>query len=190
MLNKNTKIKVKNRNNGSIGYTIPDMHNLHRKFYAGEVKENIITFDELQKLSYLPGGMYILENYLVILDNDEARDTLLGQVEPEYGYTDEDVKNLLLNGSLDELLDCLDFAPVGVIELVKTLAVELEISDLRKRNAIFDKTGFNINNAIDIKHAASEPEQETSEVASGRRVVAGNTESTAAPARRYNIKNN
>lgn len=190
MLNKNTKLKVKNRSTGSIGYTIPDLNNLSRHFYAGEVKENIITFDELQKLSYLPGGMYMLKNYLVILDNDEARDAILNKVELEYSYTEKDVKNLLLNGSLDELLDCLDFAPVGVIELVKTMAVELEINDLRKRNAIFDKTGFNINNAIDIKHAASEPATESVEATSGRRVVAGNTESTAAPARRYNIKNN
>lgn len=189
MLNKNTKIKVKNRNNGSIGYTIPDMHNLYRKFYAGEVKENIITFDELQKLSYLPGGMYILENYLVILDNDEARDALLGQVEPEYGYTDEDVKNLLLNGSLDELLDCLDFAPVGVIELVKTLAVELEINDLSKRNAITNKTGFNINKAIEIKHISAEEEDDNAAPASGRRVAAP-AEKTSAPVRRYNVNKN
>jgi DNA polymerase V len=47
MLNKNTKIMVKNRNNGSIGYTIPDMHNLYRKFYANEKKE--VSYEELQK---------------------------------------------------------------------------------------------------------------------------------------------
>ena len=186
MLNKNTKIMVKNRNNGSIGYTIPDMHNLYRKFYANEKKE--VSYEELQKLSYLPGGMYILQNYLVILDNDEARDAILGQVELEYSYTEDDVKNLLLNGSLDELLDCLDFAPVGVIELVKTLAVELEINDLSKRNAITNKTGFNINNAIEIKHISAE-EDEGAAPASGRRVAAP-AEKTSAPVRRYNVNKN
>ena len=65
MLNKNTKIKVKNRNNGSVGYTLPDMNNLRRKFYPGEQKE--VTFEELQKLSYMPGGMYILKNYLIFV---------------------------------------------------------------------------------------------------------------------------
>lgn len=186
MLNKNTKIKVKNRNNGSVGYTIPDMHNLYRKFYANETKE--VTYEELQKLSYLPGGMYILQNYLIILDNDEARDTILGQVELEYNYTEEDVKNLLLNGSLDELLDCLDFAPVGVIELVKTLAVELEINDLSKRNAITNKTGFNINKAIEIKQVSKE-EDEGAAPASGRRVAAP-ADKTSAPVRRFNINKN
>ena len=186
MLNKNTKITVKNRNNGSIGYTIPDMHNLYRKFYANEKKE--VSYEELQKLSYLPGGMYILQNYLVILDNDEARDAILGQVELEYSYTEDDVKNLLLNGSLDELLDCLDFAPAGVIELVKTLAVELEINDLSKRNAIANKTGFNINNAIEIKHISAE-EDDNAAPASGRRVAAP-AEKTSAPVRRYNVNKN
>lgn len=187
MLNKNTKIMVKNRNNGSIGYTIPDMHNLYRKFYANEKKE--VSYEELQKLSYLPGGMYILQNYLVILDNDEARDAILGQVELEYSYTEDDVKNLLLNGSLDELLDCLDFAPAGVIELVKTLAVELEINDLSKRNAITNKTGFNINNAIEIKHISKEEEDDNAAPASGRRVAAP-AEKTSAPVRRYNVNKN
>ena len=76
---------------------------------------------------------------------------LLGKVEPEYDYTPTDIKNLLLNGSLDELLDCLDFAPEGVIEIVKDLAVELPLNDVAKREAILNKTGFNVTNAIEIK---------------------------------------
>ena len=44
MLNKNTKIKVRNRNNGIVVYTLPDMNNLRRKFYPNESKE--VTFEE------------------------------------------------------------------------------------------------------------------------------------------------
>jgi hypothetical protein len=150
MLNKNTKIRVRNRNNGIVVYTLPDMNNLRRKFYPNEAKE--LTFEELQKLSYRPGGPYLLENYLVI-ENEEARAALVGEVELEYNYTEEDVKNLLLNGSLEELLDCLDFAPAGVISLVKDLAVKLEINDLSKREAIQQQTGLNVTKAIEIKHA-------------------------------------
>jgi len=36
-------------------------------------------------------------------------------------------------GSLDEFLDCLDFAPEGVTDLIKTLAVELPLNDVAKR---------------------------------------------------------
>ena len=47
-------------------------------------------------------------------------------------------------------MDCLDFAPEGVIELVKKYAVELKVNDIQKRQAILDKTGFNVTSAIEI----------------------------------------
>ena len=147
-MDKNTIIKICNRDNAAVFYDIPEMNGLHRVFQPNEVKE--VTLEELIKLSYEPGGMSLLKNNFV-LNNKEAIKIILGQVEPEYNYTPADVKNLLLNGSLDELLDCLDFAPEGVIELVKTLAVELPLNDVAKREAILEKTNFNVTNAIQIK---------------------------------------
>ena len=181
MLNKNTKIKATNRSNSSIGYTLPDMNNLRRKFYPGETKE--VSYEELQKLSYTPGGMRLLRQYL-ILDNEEAIAALIGGVELEYNYTDADIEKLLLNGSLDELLDCLDFAPSGVIDLVKDLAVKLEINDLSKRQAIQEKLGFNVTSAIEINRANKET---TEAPVAGRRVDAP-TATTSAPTRRVVTK--
>lgn len=181
MLNKNTKIKATNRSNSSIGYTLPDMNNLRRKFYPGEMKE--VSYEELQKLSYTPGGMRLLRQYL-ILDNEEAIAALIGGVELEYNYTDADIEKLLLNGSLDELLDCLDFAPSGVIDLVKDLAVKLEINDLSKRQAIQEKLGFNVTSAIEINRANKET---TEAPVAGRRVDAP-TATTSAPTRRVVTK--
>ena len=182
-MNKNTKIKVKNRSTGTVGYTIPDLGNYNRKFMANETKE--IPFEEIQKLSYIPGGSYLLQHYLII-DNLEARDEILGNVELEYNYDENDVKKLLLHGSYDELLDCLDFAPLGVIEMVKKISVDIELNDLKKRKAIQDKTGFNISNAIAINMETNEQEKE--EPTTGRRVApaVASTES-AQPVRRYSV---
>lgn len=155
MLEKDTLIKVINRDNGTVGYTIPDLGNLHRNFQPREEKE--VTMDELRKLSYLPGGMVILKDCLII-KNKEALEELLPEVEPEYFYSEEDIKKLLLTGSLDQLMDCLDFAPIGVIDLVKELAVRLKINDISKREAIFEKTGFNVNKAIEINKETDENE--------------------------------
>ena len=157
-MERSTIIKVLNRDSGAVIYTIPEMNGLRRVFQAGETKE--ITFEELQKLSYIPGGMPILRDSLVILNNKEAIRELLGQVEPEYEYSRDDVINLLKNGSMDEFLDCLDFAPEGVKDLVKTLAVELPVNDVSKRQAILEKLGFNVDNAIKIKNETAEPDQE------------------------------
>ena len=184
MKNGNDLVKVQNRDNGSVGYTIPDLNNLHRTYQPNETKN--ITMDELRKLSYVPGGMEILRNYLVILD-EEAREEILSDVEPEYYLTKDGVKQLLLEGNLDALLDCLDFAPSGVVDLVKDVAVEIELNDVKKRNAILDKTGFNVTSAIEINHETSEEVEKAKPV---RRVgqteekaeVAPTGRRTAAPA--------
>ena len=157
-MDKNTLIKVLNRDNGATIYSIPEMNGLRRVFQAGETKE--VTFEELQKLSYIPGGMALLKENLVILDNDEAVNLILNHVEPEYSYTKNDIINLLKNGTLDELLDCLDFAPEGVKELIKAAAVEMPLNDVAKRQAILEKLGFNIDNALKIKKEVQIPEEE------------------------------
>ena len=174
MKNGNDLVKVQNRDNGSVGYTIPDLNNLHRTYQPNETKN--ITMDELRKLSYVPGGMEILRNYLVILD-DEAREEILSDVEPEYYLTKDGVKKLLLEGTLDALLDCLDFAPSGVVDLVKDVAVEIELNDVKKRDAILNKTGFNVTNAININ---KETTDEVEKVKPVRRV--GQSEENAATA--------
>ncbi len=165
-MNKSTPIKVLNRDNGAVVYSIPEMNGLRRVFQAGETKE--ITFEEIEKLSYIPGGMELLKDSLVILDNKDAVDQVLGRVEPEYSYTDKDIKRLMTEGSLDEFLDCLDFAPAGVVDIIKTMAVEMPLNDVAKRQAILKKTGFSVDNAIKIKNEIAEPVME--KPTTGRRV--------------------
>ena len=191
-MNKNTLIKVKNRDNGTVGYTIPDL-GIRRTFAAGETKE--ITFEELQKLHYISGGDFIIENCLLINNKDAIKEIFQERtVEPEYFYTEDDIKDLLLNQSLDALLDCLDFAPKGVIDLVKDMAVKLEINDIAKRDAIFRKTGFNVNKAVEINKETSAPD--ATEKTAKRRVAIpvseeANKEETPqrrVPTNKYSVK--
>ena len=168
-------ISVRNRNNGFTGYSIPDK-GIWRNFAPGEIKK--ISLEELQQLQYQPGGEYTLNNLLVVQDASALK-YLNMQVEPEYNYTEKDIKNLLLDGSLDQLKDFLDFAPEGAIEIAKEIAVSEEIPDIRKRDAISEATGFNINNAINVNHAMAEddePKQEES--TKTRRTEPMNAEST------------
>ena len=193
MIEKDTLIKVKNRDNGTVGYTIPELGNLHRSFSKGETKE--ITMDELRKLSYISGGKILLQNYLIVQNQDALKELLSDDVEPEYYYGEEEIKKLLLTGSNDQLLDCLEFAPEGVIGLVKDLAVSLKINDISKRNIILEKTGFNVTNAITINEETIEDEGE--EAKSSRRSAPVTVEkSDEAPKRRvaapqqYNVVSN
>ena len=51
-------------------------------------------------------------------------------------------------GSLDEFLDMLDFAPMGVMDLIRQFAISLPLNDIPKRRALKEKTGFDVNAAL------------------------------------------
>lgn len=148
------KVKVTNRNRGITGYTIPDLNNLHRDFQPGETK--VVDKEEIFKLSQFPGGRYMLANYLVIHDS-ELIEEIFGEVEPEYFYSKDDIKRVMTTGTLEEFEDMLNFSPIGGVELIKQMAVDLPLNDIAKRDLIFRKTGFNVSQAIDI---AKDSEQE------------------------------
>lgn len=154
MVQDNTIIRVTNRDTGVVGYSIPDL-GITRQYQPRETKK--VTFEELRKLTYVPGGQFTLENLLIVHD-PAALEELCPNVEPEYFYDEDAVKTLLETGSLNQLKDCLDFAPDGVIELVKDLAVKLKLNDLSKRDIITKATGFNVSRAIQINEEAEEVE--------------------------------
>ena len=150
------KIKVKNRAGGEVVYIIPEMGGLRRSFQPREEKE--VPFEELKKLSWTPGGDTIIRDYLVIKDK-QAIEELSLNLEPEYFYDKDEVIKLLQEKSLDEFLDCLDFAPDGVLDLIKQLSVTLPLNDMAKREAIMDKLGFDVTKAIEIFKESTKEEE-------------------------------
>ena len=148
MVDKNKEIRVSNRGGSVIAYVIPEMR-IKRHFSPQETKT--ITFEELQSLYFTDGGRELISNNLIIRD-EEALKALFPNYEPEYKYGREEIKILLKEKSLDALLDCLDFAPDGVLDLVKNIAVEIELNDFSKRNAIKEKLNFDVTRAIEIKN--------------------------------------
>ena len=186
---ENEMVIVTNRNNGYTGYQIPDT-GVSRNFAPGESKR--ISKEELMQLSYIEGGEYLLKNYLIV-NNDKTLEELNISVQPEYYYTEEEIKELLTTGSLDQLEDTLNFAPDGVIEIIKDMAVKTELPDTRKRKMISEKTGFNIDNAIrvnevmaedQIKNEHSEPIERK---ASPINVESDTPQRKAAPIKKYKV---
>lgn len=144
MITQETMYNVKNRSSSMVVYRIPET-NLRREFAPGETKR--IPFGELEKLTYQSGGRELLENFLQILE-EEVTTNLNVHRELEYDMSEAQVRDLLLTGSLDAFLDALDFAPIGVIDLIKSMAVTLPLTNLQKRKALKDKTGFDVDKAL------------------------------------------
>ena len=161
-------MKVKNRSVSVTGYTIPDLH-IRRRFLPGEIKD--ISEEELQQLIYQPGGKYLLENYLQVQKNDIAK-LNVEQPEREYFYTDDNIKRIMLSGSEDEFLDMLDFAPAGVIDMIKDYSVKLPLTNTNKIEALRKKTGFNASKALEHTRSVQEDIQNGGETASAPTVAA------------------
>ena len=60
----------------------------------------------------------------------------------------DQVIELIKTGSEDQWVDALNFAPAGVIELIKQLSVEIPLADYNKRQILKDKLGFDVDAAI------------------------------------------
>lgn len=174
MIPLNKEVFIVNRSDGSIGYTIPDLGNrtnVHRDFVPRQTKK--VTFEELEALMNVPGGEYLIRNFIIIKD-EEVLNELLPDVQPEYFYTEKEVEQLLQTGSLDEFLDCLDFAPQGVLDMIKDKAVNLPVTDTEKIRAIQKKMNFDVGAAIAIKEVSKDDAESDKE--EKKRRVATKTE--------------
>ena len=160
-MDMNQKVGVKNRSHSTVIYNIPEM-NVRRQFTPGETKQ--ITLAELEALTYRPGGLTLIIDCLLITDQGIANQIINHKIEPEYWLDEKGVINLIQNGSIDEFLDCLDFAPDGVIELVKVAATKLPLNDVKKREALKLKTGYDLGRALFNIRLAKEEEEAAGKV--------------------------
>lgn len=175
------KCTVINKSSGSVGYNIPEL-GVRRVFYAKEKKPNIAV-SELEKLVQIPGGQELLYNYLMVDDKEIINYLVNGEVAPEYWLTEDKISTWLITSSLDEFKDALDFAPEGTKDLIKKYAVESELNDFSKRQAIKEQLGFDVTRAIE-NSKDDEPKEEPKKVA--RRVAPSAVPET--PQRRVQVK--
>ena len=176
---ENTKIcLVKNRSASRIVYRIPEM-GIRREFSPTETKK--ISYEELEKLSYQPGGLAIMTNFLQIQDAPAIAELGI-HAEPEYHMSEQQIIDLIRTGSLDAFLDCLDFAPVGIIDLVKKYAVSVPLADYEKRKALKEKTGFDVDAAL--KNIAAEKAEEEAKATNTQRRIQPINETPVNPGRR------
>ncbi len=164
---------VKNRSASTVVYKIPE-ENLRRRFTPGETKR--ISYDELLKLSYQPGGKEMMANFLQIQSEGVPKSFGIN-TEPEYYMSEAQILDLLKNGSQEAFLDCLDYAPEGVIQLIKQFAVSLPLDNYDKRVALKAKTGFDVDAAIangkELEEKTAEMTKEATETPpKGRRTTA------------------
>lgn len=163
----NRMLTVKNRSASRVIYNIPEDH-IRRVFAPGEVKT--ISYEELGKLSFQPGGRELLVQYLQVTD-DRALQSVGIKPQPEYFMSEQQIVELLEKGTYEAFLDCLDFSPKAIIDLVKKYALSLPLNDYRKRQALKAKTGFDVDQAL-AAAAQIKAEEEEAKAAAARKDAA------------------
>lgn len=142
----NKPIKVTNRSDGTVTYHLPELNNTRRVFNIGESKD--ITEKELNALFQMNGGAELIRHFLMVEDREWVKKTFDAPIE--YFWSKEEIKRCLLEEDKELFSETLDYAPQGVIDIIKLLAWQLPISDLNKIQVIRDKLGFDVLGAIEI----------------------------------------
>lgn len=163
--------RIKNRSASVVVYKIPEK-GIRREFSPGEVKN--ITYDELVELMYQPGGKEIMSDFLQ-LEDEALIENFNIDAQPEYYMSEAQVAELIQSGSYEAFLDCLDYAPIGVIDIVKRLAVSMPMNDLQKAKALKEKTGFDLEAALANIRAEKEEDGEILEQTEKKKTRAAST---------------
>lgn len=183
MVENTDMIKVRNFTDQRIVYLIPEM-NCRRDFSGFETKE--VPAEELRALWFKSGGKNILTNYLGVDNQELAEEFEITEDEftHEYSWTNKDIDRVLTSGSIDELADALDYAPIGIIETLVSRAVALRIPDMNKRKLIKEMTNKDITKMITYTEFLEEDISEEAPVQRRRRTEANTNETPVNAGRR------
>ena len=178
-------VQVRNLVDHSVVFKDEDTH---RRIVFNPFETKKIEADMLRRLNYSHGGNVLLTNYLCVENDELAREFGVSPETIEYKWTKKDVDDLLISGSVDRLLDALDFAPEGIVDLIISRARQLKINDMAKRKAIEENTGFSINSMITFEEQAGydEGQEEKQGQRQQRRVP---SENSNAGGRRVSVAN-
>ncbi|NLV87667.1 MAG: hypothetical protein GX025_10715 [Clostridiales bacterium] len=152
-------MKVINRSDGNVTYHLEELRT-RRVFTPNESKE--IEPAEMEALFQMDGGAELIKHYLLVDDKAWVEDHW--QPEEEYFWKYADIEHCLKEDSLELFSETLDYAPQGVLDLIKAISWKLPLTDLNKIDEIRNKLGFDVQGAVRIMesqiHRDVEPKKE------------------------------
>ena len=148
-------MRVINRSDGNVTYRLDEL-NVRRVFTPNEYKD--VPELELNSLYQTDGGKELIKHHLLVEDEkwvSERWDAPL-----EYFWTYKDIERCLKEDSLELFEETLDYAPHGVLDLIKTISWKMPLTDLNKIEVIRRKLGFDVQAAVSIMTKGGEQNKE------------------------------
>lgn len=135
-------IKVINRSAGNVTYNLEELK-IRRVFTPNESKD--VEEKELNTLFQMDGGAELVKHHLLVDDKEWVEKHFEAPVE--YFWKLEDIERCVKEDPIDLFTETLDYAPQGVLELIKEYSWRLPLSDLNKIEVIRTKLGFDVQAA-------------------------------------------
>lgn len=132
-------MKVMNRSTGTAGYSLPEL-NIRRVFNVGEIKE--LKDKEILALYNTDAGRLMLCQILQVQNKEFVQKEIWPDAPVEYFWTIEDIKKCMLEESAELFAETLEYAPEGVVDIMKDLAWRTPLTDLNKCTIMKQKLGF------------------------------------------------
>ena len=178
-----TQVKVRNMVDYTVGYRIEE-DNVRRQFSPHEVKT--VTAGELRKLDYTRGGHVLLTSYLAVQNKSLAEEFGIEEdvFSNEYNWDAARVDEVLLSEPIEILQDAMDFAPEGILQLIKDRAIALRLDSMDKRKVISDGMNIDLNNMIGLAEKATADDKPAAPKKTRRSSASKSSASTQTKTRR------
>ena len=178
-----TQVKVRNMVDYTVGYRIEE-DNVRRQFSPHEIKT--VTAGELRKLDYTRGGHVLLTSYLAVQNKSLAEEFGIEEdvFSNEYNWDAARVDEVLLSEPIEILQDAMDFAPEGILQLIKDRAIALRLDSMDKRKVISDGMNIDLNNMIGLAEKAATDDKPAAPKKTRRSSASKSSASTQTKTRR------
>ena len=151
-INDNTLFEVWNNHRSSVGYIIGGVSNVWHT--PGLMKK--VKMDEVRNaFNQIGGRKLITQGALLIKDSNVRAELGLPELD-EYLLDRDQMKDLLINGDLNNIEDFLQYCSNMLLTTFTQIAIELPIQDMNIARLITKYAGTDVLNVIEERAADEE----------------------------------
>lgn len=145
-LTQDTLVNVINTSTGSVGY-VPEQSSVSRIWEKQNVTKKV-KLGELREVVGTTGGYVLFAENILLIKDEEIREELNLPELDKYSLTIPEMKDLLENKSLEDLVDMVENCTQDQLDSITNVAIETSLSDFNKIKTIEDYTGTDLTSAI------------------------------------------
>lgn len=166
-----TIVEVWNTSSGTVSY-VPEMSRVARRWERQGCSKKI-KFGELVDIIGTNGGYVLFKENILYIKDKEIREKLGLPKLDKYAMNINQIKELLINKSADELEEVVQNCSDDMLDTITVTAIKEEVPDLNKVKILEDYTGIDVIGAI----KENQEDKQATKTRTKRKTITTDTES-------------